>query len=116
MFKTSRAIKDKHRKWSEYEYIFLSRNYTPYVSESLTYGMRKFREKYNLERVTPYGLRRSFATLCAEKGMEELVLMKLLGHTNYETTKTHYIKISSKHMQQAMQKIYKCTFPEKKIS
>lgn len=78
LFKKSRAIKAKHRKWSENEYMFLGRNYHPYVPESLSYGMRKFRKKYNLERVTPYGLRHSFATYWAEKGMNKVYLMRLM--------------------------------------
>ena len=107
LFKTSRAIKSSHRKWSENEYIFLGRNYHPYVSESLAYGLRKIRAKYNIERkVTPYGLRRSFATLCAEKNMKPIILMKLMGHVDYNTTQLHYIKISEKQKQKAIQETY----------
>ena len=105
LFKKSRAIKDHHRKWSENEYMFIGRNYHPYVSESLDQGMRKFRKKYNLEYVTAYGLRRSFATYWSSKGMNKLVLMKLLGHSCYETTVKHYIKISSKQIKAEMERI-----------
>lgn len=54
IFKKSRAIKDKHRVWSEDEYVFLGRNYHPYVAESLAHGLQKIRDKYELEHVTPY--------------------------------------------------------------
>ncbi len=54
IFKKSRAIKDKHRVWSEDEYVFLGRNYHPYVAESLAHGLQKIRNKYNLECVAPY--------------------------------------------------------------
>ena len=116
LFKKSRAIKANHRKWSEDEYMFLGRNYHPYVSETLCYGMRKFREKLNLERITPYGLRRSFATYCSENGMEEIVLMKLMRHTDYHTTQKYYIKVSSKRKKLAMEEAYKVVFFERKAS
>lgn len=78
LFKKARAIKDRHWKWNEEQYIFLSRNYYPYVPESLSEGLRDFRNKYNLEHVTPYGLRHSFATYWSEKGMDDAVLQKLM--------------------------------------
>ena len=88
IFKKSRAIKDKHRVWSEDEYVFLGRNYHPYVSESLAHGLQKIRDKYKLEHVTPYGLRKSFASYWAEKGMKDTVLQAIMGHRrlcNYKT-------------------------------
>mgnify|MGYP004540896269 CR=1 FL=1 len=106
LFKKSRAIKSHHRKWSEKEYIFIGRNYVPYVSDSLSYGMRKICNKYSLKKVSPYGLRRSFATLCAEKGIDKLVLMKLMGHSDYQTTVQYYIKVTSKQKKQAIKNIY----------
>lgn len=79
LFKKARAIKDKHLKWNKEQYIFLSRTYKPYVPESLSQGLRNFRAKYNLKRVvTPYGLRRSFATYWAEKGMDDIFLQALM--------------------------------------
>lgn len=78
--------------------------------------MRKFRDKYELECVTPYGLRHSFATYCSENGMEEIVLMKLMGHSNFETTQKYYIKVSAKRKRLAMQEAYKVVFFERKVS
>lgn len=116
LFKKSRAIKDRHWKWSENQYMFLGRNYYPYVSEDLSYGLRKFRIKYDLEYVTPYGLRHSFATYCSEHAMEEIVLMKLMGHSNFETTQKYYIKVSAKRKRLAMQEAYKVVFYDRKAS
>ena len=116
IFKKSRAIKDRHRKWSEDEYMFLGRNYHPYVSATLSHGIVKFCNKYNLKRITSYGPRHSFATFCSEKGMEEIVLMKLMGHSNFETTQKYYIKVSNKRKRLAMQEAYKVVFYERKAS
>lgn len=113
LFKTSRSIKSNHRKWSEDEYIFLGRNYHPYVPDSLANGLTKFRNKYGLTKkedyVTPYGLRRSFATYWSSKGMHKLILMRLMGHSNYETTVRHYIKVSAKQIKEEMERLEKAS-------
>lgn len=84
----------------------------------MAYGFTKFRKKYSLTSrenyVTPYGLRHSFATYCSEHGMEEIVLMKLMGHSNFETTQKYYIKVSAKRKRLAMQEAYKLVFFERK--
>ena len=60
--------------WSENTPIFLNRYHRPYVSENLAKPLRNFRKKYNLEYLTPYGLRHSFATFMSEQGMKDIVL------------------------------------------
>lgn len=115
LFKTSQAIKRHNRKWSENEYMFLGRTYQPYVSDTLSSGLPKFCHKYNLEKMTPYGLRHSFATFCSESGMEEIVLMRLMGHTDFQTTQKYYIRVSAKRKKLAMQEVYKVIFYERKV-
>lgn len=104
IFEKARAIKDRHWKWNKEQYIFLSRNYYPYVAESLSKALRDFRTKYNLECVTPYGLRHSFATFWSEKGMDDVALQELMGHEDYETTRKFYIKTNDKHIEKEIQK------------
>ena len=114
LFKNSQAIKKHNRKWTLNEYMFLGRTYQPYVSDTLSSGLPKFCKKYNLEKMTPYGLRHSFATYCSEQGMEEIVLMRLMGHTDFQTTQKYYIRVSSKRKKLAMQEAYKAIFYERK--
>lgn len=116
IFKKSRAIKNKGRKWSESEYIFLSRTYNPYVADTLSSALPELCKKYNVITYAPYDLRHSFATFCSENGMEEIVLMHLMGHTDFNTTKKYYIKVSSKRKKLAMQEAYKVVFYERKAS
>ena len=78
IFKTARAIKQRNWKWSEDQYIFLGRNYYPYNTGSLANALREFRTKYNLEYVSPYGLRHSFATYWSERKMDDAVLQELM--------------------------------------
>ena len=78
IFKTARAIKQRKWKWSEDQYIFLGRNYYPYTTGSLPNALREFREKYDLEYVTPNGLRHSFATYWAERKISDVALQELM--------------------------------------
>lgn len=115
-FSNYRKYKNSGRKWSKNDYMFLGRTYQPYVSDTLSSALRDFCIEKDLPRITPYTLRRSFATYCAEKGMEEIVLMRLMGHNSFQTTQKHYIKISAKRKKLAMQEAYNVVFYERKVS
>ena len=90
--------------------MFVNQYRRPYVPENLAKCMRGFITKYELEYMTPYGLRHSFATFCSEQGMEEIVLMRLMGHANFNTTQKYYICVSSQRKKQAIQQAYKNIF------
>lgn len=96
IFKSGRAIKDRHWKWNEEQYVFLGRNYYPYVPESLSNALRQFRAKYNLEYVTPYGLRHSFASYWSEKGMDDISLQTLMRPRRLSNYKEGLCKHKSK--------------------
>ena len=81
-------------KWTEDTPIFLNRYHQPYIPENLAKCLTKFRKKYDLEYLTPYGLRHSFATFMSEQGMRDIVLMKLMGHADFKTTQKYYIFVS----------------------
>lgn len=87
-------------KWSEHTPIFLNKYHQPYVPENLAKALRTFRNKYNLEYLTPYGLRHSFATFMSEQGMRDIVLMKLMGHAEFATTQKYYIFVSDERKKQ----------------
>lgn len=108
--KQKKLFKTYRRKWDEDCYMFLNQYRQPFVPENLSKPMRKIIGKYKLEPMTPYGLRHSFATFCSEQGMEEIVLMRLMGHSDFNTTQKYYIVISSKRKKQAMQQVYKNIF------
>lgn len=116
IFKTSKAIKNKNRKWTEDEYMFLSRTYMPYVSDTLSSALPKLCKKYNLEKVSPYVLRHSFATYCFEKGMKELTLMKIMAHASFETTHKYYIRVSKKIKEREMEEVFRDVFYNRKAS
>lgn len=95
-----------HKKWTENEYVFLNIYNRPYVSDILSKNMPRFLQRHKeLEHLTVYGLRHSFATHCKELGMDAEVLAKLMGHTEYETTQKYYIHVSKQRKVDALMKI-----------
>lgn len=92
--------------WSEKSYAFLNRFKRPYVSENLSDPLRNFRAKYDLEYLTPYGLRHSFATFLSEHGVQDIVLMKVMGHADFKTTQKYYIFVSNKRKQEQLLKAW----------
>ena len=115
-FKKSQAIRRKGIKWTENEYIFISRTYKPYVSDTLSSALPEMCNKYKLKKITPYGLRHSFATFYAEIGTDESVLMRLMGHSDYQTTQKYYIRISSKRKRLAAEEAHKRIYDRRKAS
>ncbi|MDO4283517.1 MAG: site-specific integrase [Clostridia bacterium] len=99
-------------KWSENTPIFLNRYHQPYVPENLPKALKTFREKYNLENLTPYGLRHSFATFMSEQGMRDIVLMKLMGHADFSTTQKYYIFVSDERKKQEYELAWKLVSPQ----
>ena len=104
--KNSIKMKKKGKKWSENEYMFLSRYYKPYVPESLPKPLRQLCDKYGLERFAPYALRRSFATWCFEKGMSETILAETMGHSSFETTHKYYVRVTERAKQKEIDKVF----------
>jgi len=73
--------------------------------------MPRFLKRHKeLEHLTVYGLRHSFATHCKELGMESEVLMVIMGHAEYSTTVKYYIGISVKARKRAMEDVYNDVF------
>lgn len=52
------------------------------------------REPKEFPKVHPHAFRHTFATRCFEKNLEPLFIMKIMGHSNYQTTMryTHILK------------------------
>ncbi len=95
-----------HRKLKKDDYVFLNIEGRPYVPERLSNKMPTFRKKYDLEHCTVYGLRHSFATLCSEKGVPDVVLKELMGHADSDTTKQYYIHISLDRKKREIQRLW----------
>ena len=108
MIKAERMEEYKRKgiKWNENDYIFLNTSGQPYVPQNLTNKMPQFIKKYNLEHLTTYGLRHSFATLCSTLGMPPEVLHVIMGHADFDTTRKYYIHITGERKKNEMIKMY----------
>ncbi len=100
------ALQKEGKRWNESEYVFLNTIGGPYVPERLTTKMTNFIHRYNLEHMTVYGLRHSFATLNSEKGMDKEVLRELMGHAEFETTDFYYVHISEERKKKEYERIH----------
>ena len=116
--KAERMIEYKRcgKKWNEGDFIFLNENGEPFVSEMLTNKMPTFIKKYNLEHMTVYGLRHSYATLCSSEGVPPEVLHILMAHSDFDTTRKYYIHITEARKQQEMLKLYNKQYSEEELN
>jgi len=68
--------------------------------EETCYGSGDIRGQYRA-RITPHAMRHNFITMCWEAGMDIMLTMKLVGHTDYETTRNIYTHLSRRHLDAA---------------
>lgn len=106
IYKDRKKLREKQNKTfnPQKEYVFLNTIGEPYVPERLDNKIKTFINKYNLEHMTVYGLRHSFATLMSELGMDREVLREIMGHAEFETTDFYYIFISDERKKEEMRK------------
>ena len=55
--------------------------------------------------VTPYSTRHTFATMCDRAGIDDNLLIKMIGHTSKKTTNKFYIHKTEKDMKNAIEAI-----------
>lgn len=60
--------------------------------DTLSSWFREFLERHNLPKMTFHGLRHTAATLLIGKGVQDLTVSALLGHSDPGTTKRIYAK------------------------
>ena len=103
-----------NKKWDESDYVFLNQLGKPYTPERLQNKIKQFIKKYNLEHMTVYGFRHSYATLMSEMGMDREVLRELMGHSEFETTDFYYIHISEERKRKEFDRVNDNIFQGKK--
>ena len=106
IYKERKELREKeHKKFDpSKEHVFLNTIGTPYLPERLDKKLKSIIKKYNLEHMTVYGFRHSFATLMSENGMDKEVLREIMGHADFETTDFYYIYISDKRKKEEFNK------------
>ena len=79
--------------------IFPSRDGNEMDTNNLSREFRHLSEKAGV-KITPYQIRHSFATFCAESGMNVFLLQQLMGHSDISMTR-RYTDISQTQLQEA---------------
>ena len=74
------------------------------ADEPTCYGPGDIRGQYRAI-ITPHALRHNFITMCWESGMDIMLTMKLVGHTDYETTRNIYTHLSRRHLDAAQRQL-----------
>lgn len=74
------------------------------ADEPTCYGPGDIRGQYRA-RITPHALRHNFITMCWESGMDIMLTMRLVGHTDYETTRNIYTHLSRRHLDAAQRQL-----------
>lgn len=59
----------------------------------------------NDHHLTPYSTRHTFATLCDKAGIDDNILIKMIGHTSKKTTNKFYIHKTEEDMKKAVNSI-----------
>ena len=72
--------------------LFTTWNGKPMFPDTLSSWFREFVERHNLPKMTFHGLRHTAATLLIGKGVQDLTVSALLGHSDPGTTKRIYAK------------------------
>lgn len=65
--------------------------------------------------ITPYYLRHNFITQCWKAGLDPLVTMRIVGHTDYRTTANIYTHLQKEHIEKAKIDLQK-VFDENKVA
>ena len=66
--------------------------------------------------ITPHAMRHNFITMCWEQGLDILITMKLVGHSDYQTTRNIYTHLSQKHLDQAKKDLELMFAKNKKVA
>ena len=66
--------------------------------------------------ITPHALRHTFITMCWEKGLDIMLTMKLVGHSDYQTTRNIYTHLSDKYLEKAADEIDRLFAPDEKVA
>lgn len=65
--------------------------------------------------ITPYYLRHNYITMCWAAGLDPMVTMRIVGHTDYRTTINIYTHLNDDHLQRASEKLHEI-FDAKKVA
>lgn len=85
------------RRWIE---LMIACGLAAPVDGPTCYGSGDIRSQYK-PLITPHAMRHNYITMCWENGLDIMLTMKLVGHSDYQTTRNIYTHLSRKHLDNA---------------
>ena len=73
----------------------------PITEQTMKRVWERIKKTINVYGAMPHVFRHNFATLLFEAGVEPLIAMKILGHTDYQTTANIYTHLNSEMMKKS---------------
>ncbi len=102
---TSFLMKEMRKYASEPEYYILSNAVTPEEPRSYLYFYKRQLALCGLPEYTFHAIRHTFATRCAEEGVDIKSLSEILGHSNVKITMDRYVHPSMESKRRQIEKL-----------
>ena len=89
------------RPKSIFDYFFLSNHLEPLREQGFACVVEHMKQQLFPQRsLTITQIRKSFVSLCAEKGIDPLVLRQIMGHKSLATTMKYYLTVREQHLRE----------------
>lgn len=88
-----------------HDFVFLSKNGNPIKNSTYNKDLQRICKKAGIEHFSMHTLRHTFATRCAEAGMNPKTLQAILGHANISTTMDIYVHATEDNKSAEMKNI-----------
>jgi len=93
------------RPKSIFDHFFLNTHIEPLKTSGFAKVVNKMkRELFPQQSLTITEIRRSFVNLCAEKGIDPLILKQIMGHNSLATTMKYYLTVREQHLREVWEK------------
>ena len=99
---TDEAVRILSEQPKNSKYIFVNQKNNPYTAHYLDEILRGITGAAGLPRVSMHSLRHTFATRCAESGMQPKILQTILGHADIQTTLRIYVHATNEQKKKEM--------------
>ena len=87
------------------DFVFLSQNGKPIKNSTYNKDLARICRKAGIEHFSMHTLRHTFATRCAESGMNPKTLQSIMGHSNIGVTMDIYVHCTSDQKAQELRNI-----------
>jgi len=93
------------RPQSIFDHLFLSIHLEPLTTCGFTKVVTNMKQKLFPQKcLTITQIRKSFVSLCAEKGIDPLILKQIMGHNSLATTMKYYLTVQEQQLREVWEK------------